>query len=117
MSVAVDHGSSRPGRWLRQRRTRIALSIAAAEGIVAVIAPHVSRWPVIAFAVPVILLYVYVGRKSRSDTLLQISWILGASQALAVVAVILAFILYWTALILVGIFAAIALAFFFADRG
>ena len=44
-------------------------------------------------------------------------WIAGASQALAVVVVILAFILDWLALLLAAIFAAVALLFLFSDRG
>ncbi len=113
---ALEHGSSRSGRWLRARRTRIVLWIAVAEGILVAVESNVSRWTVIVIAIPLILLYLYVGRKSRSDMFRQITWIAGASQALAVVAVILAFILFWTALVLAVIFAVIALAFFYFDR-
>lgn len=112
----IEGGSSRAGRWLRERRLRIALWIAVAEGIVVALGPHVSRWTVIIVAILLIALYVYAGRNSRSDTVRQISWIAAASQALAVIAVILAFILFWSALILVAIFAVVALAFLFADR-
>lgn len=113
----VERSTSRSGRWLRARRVRFALWIAVAEGIIVALEKSVSRWTVIAFAIPVILLYFYAGRTGRSDTLHQLSWILAASQSLAVVAVILAFILGWLALLLAGLFAAAALFFIFMDRG
>jgi hypothetical protein len=114
---AVEHGSSRTGRWLRARRVRIALWIAVVEGIIVALAHDVSRWTVVAIAIPILALYVIWGRSARSYTARQLAWIAGASQALAVVVVIMAFILSWLALLMAGIFAAIALLFLFSDRG
>ncbi len=71
----------------------------------------------VAVAIPLLALYLFWGRTARSDTVRQLSWIAGASQALAVIVVIFAFILSWLALLLAGIFAAIALLFLFSDRG
>ena len=87
------------------------------EGIVVALLHDVSRWTVIAIAIPLLALYLFWGRTARSDTVRQLSWIGGASQALAVVVVIFAFILSWLALLLAGVFAAIALLFLFSDRG
>jgi hypothetical protein len=72
---------------------------------------------VIAVAIPLLALYLFWGRTARSDTARQLSWIAGASQALAVVVTILAFLLSWVALVLAGVFAIIALLFLFSDRG
>jgi hypothetical protein len=113
----IEHRSSRMGRWLRARRIRIALWIAVLEGIVVALAHDVSRWTVVAIAIPLLALYIIWGRNARSDTVRQIGWIAGASQALAVIVVIMAFILSWLALVLAGIFAAVALLFLFSDRG
>jgi hypothetical protein len=113
----IEHRTSRTGRWLRARRVRIALWIAVIEGIIVALAHDFSRWTVIAIAIPVLAIYVLWGRNAGSDTARQISWIAGASQALAVVVVIMAFILSWLALILAGIFAAVALLFLLVDRG
>jgi hypothetical protein len=113
----IEHRSSRMGRWLRARRIRIALWIAVLEGIVVALAHDVSRWTVVAIAIPLLALYIAWGRNARSDTVRQLGWIAGASQALAVVVVIMAFILNWLALVLAGIFAAVALLFLFSDRG
>ena len=112
----IDHDSSRSGRWLRQRRLKIALWIAVLEGIVVAVSSDLSRWTVIIVAVLAIALYAAAGRTTRWDTGRQVSWIHAASQALAVVVTILSFIVLWTALILVAIFAVIALVILFSDR-
>ncbi|HSS79951.1 MAG TPA: hypothetical protein VLK24_02030 [Gaiellaceae bacterium] len=113
----VEHGTTRFGRWLQQRRIRITLWIAVLEGIIVAFAQDLSRWTVIALAIPVLALYLFWGREAKSHTTRQVLWIAGASQALAVVVVILAFILDWLALLLAAIFAAVALLFLFSDRG
>jgi len=113
----IEHGTTRTGRWLRQRRIRITLWIAVIEGIIVALLHDISRWTVIALAIPILALYVFWGRSAKSDTVRQVLWIGGASQALAVVVVILAFLLDWLALLLAGIFAAIALLFLLSDRG
>ena len=113
---AIEAGSSRSGRWLRERRTRIALSIAAVEAIVVAVFHDVSRWTVIGLAILAVALYLFSGRESRSYTYRQITWVFAVSQLLAVIAAILAFIVFWTAIIAVAVFAVIALFFVFTDR-
>jgi hypothetical protein len=113
----IEHRSTRAGRWLRARRIRIALWIAVIEGIIVAFAHDYSRFTVIAIAVPLLALYVVWGRNARSDTIRQLSWIGGASQALAVVVVVLSFVIAWLALLIAGVFAAIALLFLLSDRG
>jgi hypothetical protein len=114
---AIEHRTTRAGRWLRARRIRFALWIAVFEGIIVALLHDVSRWTVIAIAIPLLALYLFWGRTAHSDTIRQLSWIAGASQALAVVVVILAFILSWLALLLAGIFAVVAVLFLLSDRG
>jgi hypothetical protein len=116
-SGPIEHHTTRAGRWLRARRIRAALWIAVIEGIIVALLHDVSRWTVIAVAIPLLALYLFWGRTARSDTARQLSWIAGASQALAVVVTILAFLLSWVALVLAGVFAIIALLFLFSDRG
>jgi hypothetical protein len=113
---AVDHGTSKSARWLRQRRIRLALGIAAVEGILVALLHDVSRWTVLGLAAIFIAAWFAGGRDSRFATLRQVSWIAAASQALAVIAVVLAFILAWTAFIVVAIFAVIAVFFLLTDR-
>ena len=113
----IEYRSSRTGRWLRARRVRISLSIAVIEGLIVAFEKDFSRWTVIVVAVPLLALYLVWGRNASSDTLRQISWIAASSQALAVVVVVLSFIIAWLALVIAGIFAAIALLFLLVDRG
>jgi hypothetical protein len=112
----IDHSDSRGGRWLKERRLRIALWVAVVEGAFVAIAHGVSRWTVIAVAILSIALYLAAGRKTRWDLGYQISWILAASQALAVVITILSFLLLWVALLIAAVFAVIALVILFSDR-
>src|ERR671931_236284 len=116
-SGPIEHRTTRAGRWLRARRIRFALWIAVIEGIIVALLPDVSRWTVIAIAIPLLALYLFWGRTARSDTVRQFSWIAGASQALTVVVVTLAFILSWLALLLAAIFAVVAVLFLLSDRG
>ncbi|MEN3340643.1 MAG: hypothetical protein V7644_47 [Actinomycetota bacterium] len=115
-SQMIEHRTSRPGRWLHARRTRIALWTAAVEAIIVAVFHDVSRFTVIALAIVGVVLYWFAGRESRSDTFHQTSWIFAVSQLLAVIAAILAFIVFWTAIIAVCIFALVALFFVFTDR-
>ena len=112
---AIDHGSSRTGRWLRERRLRIALWIAVIEAVLAAFSHDVSRWTIVVLAAVFVPLYLLWGRERR-DTLRQVSWIAAASQALAVVAVVAAFVVGIFVLILAGVFAAVALVMIFSDR-
>ena len=113
--TAIDHGTSRMGRWLRARRLRIALWIAVLEGIL-VVFDVISGWFALLVAVIVILFYLIVGRELRSDAIRQSSWILAASQALVGLVPVLVFVVGALALIAVGILAVIALVALFADR-
>jgi cytochrome b561 len=112
----IEHGTSRTGRWLRVRRNRITVSIAVVEAIIVAIFHDVSRFTVIGLAILAFVLYWFAGRTSRSDTFRQLSWIFAASQLLAVIAAILAFIVLWTAILAACIFAVVALFFVFTDR-
>ena len=115
-SHAIERGSSRSGRWLRDRRTRISLWIAAIEAILVAVFHSVSWIPVAILAISAVAVYWYSGRNTRSDTFHQASWIFAVSQLLAVVAAILAFVVFWTAIVFVCLFALVALFFVFTDR-
>jgi cytochrome b561 len=115
-SHAIEPVPSKPGRWLRERRTRIVLWIAAAEAILVAVFHSVSWIPVVILAICGVAVYWYHGRKTRSDTYHQVSWIFAVSQLLAVLAAIFATIVFWTAIVFVVIFALVALFFVFTDR-
>jgi hypothetical protein len=112
----IEHGTTKTGRWLEARRIRIVLWIAVIEGIIVAVSPNLTKWTVIAIAIPILALYVLWGRNAESHTIRQVAWIAGASQALAVVVVILGVLLSWLPLVLAAVFAGVALLFLFSDR-
>jgi len=112
---AIDHDSSRTGRWLRQRRLRTALWIAVIEAVLAAFTHDVSRLTIVVLAAVFVPIYLIWGR-DQGDTIRQITWIAAASQALAVVAALLAYLVGLLVLVIAGIFAAVALFLIFSDR-
>lgn len=115
-SHAIEQGTSRTGRWLRAKRVRIALWIAAAEAIVVAVLHGFSEWTVMLVGALAVALYWFWGRHTTSDTGRQLSWIFAASQVLAFIAAVLAVIIGTFVLILAAIFAAVALFVLLTDR-
>jgi hypothetical protein len=107
---------SRTGRWLFERRLKIALGIAVLEGILVAVEKDFSRWTVIIISAPIIAFYLFAGRALESDTGRQLSWISAASQAFAVILCVVALVIGAFVLIIAGVFAAIALILLFGER-
>jgi hypothetical protein len=112
---AIDAHSTRVSRWLRERRLRIALWIAVGEGVIVALRGDISRYTVLAIAVPILILYVFAARNLRWDAGRQLLWIVAASQVMALLVVIIAFVIGAIALVLVGLFAVVALVYLFSD--
>jgi hypothetical protein len=111
----IEAGSTRIGRWLRERRLRLALWVAVVEGLLVALTHDLTRWTVLVIAIIVLAFYVLAGRSMRWDVARQLSWIAAASQALAILVVIVAFVLGLVAIFLVAVFAVIALVYLFSD--
>ena len=107
---------TRTSRWLRDRRLKIAAGIAVVEGLIVALEDEFSRWTVVVIAAPIIAFYLFAGRALESDTGRQVAWIAAASQSMAVLFVILAFVLKALALVAVGVLAAAALYLLLRDR-
>ena len=114
--TAAEPRPSRTGRWLAERRLKIALGIAVLEGIFVALEKDFSRWTVIIISAPIIAFYLFAGRALHSDTGRQLSWIAAASQAFAVILCVVALVIGAFALIIAGVFAAIALILLFGER-
>src|SRR3982751_5413287 len=97
---AIEHGSSRMGRWLRARRIRIAFWIAVAEGIL-IVFHAISWWVAIGIAVVVVVGWLSFAHPLRSDTARQAGWIAAVSQALVALVPVFVLIVGTLALILV----------------
>jgi hypothetical protein len=107
---------SRFGRWLAERRLKIALTIAVLEGILVAFAKGWSTWTIIIISAPVIAFYVFAGRTLSSDTGRQLSWIAAATQAFAVLLCVVVLAIGAFGLIVAGVFAAIAVYLILGDR-
>ena len=101
--------------WLRERRTRLALWIAAGEGIFVAVSADLTKWGVLALAAVAGLAWA-VGRHSRSGTVRHVLWIFAVSQLLALLLVFFAVFFKWLLILGLIAFAVIALAFLFLDR-
>ncbi|TML59119.1 MAG: hypothetical protein E6G09_13420 [Actinobacteria bacterium] len=111
----IEGGSTRIGRWLRERRLRLALWVAVIEGLLVAITPDLTKWTVLVIGTILLAFYIVAGRNMRWDVARQLTWIAAASQALAILVVILAFVLELVAIVAVVIFALVALAYLFSD--
>ena len=114
--TVIEHESSHGGRWLRAHRVRAALWIAVLEVVLAAVTASVSKYTIIALGLITIPIFLIWGKDQRG-TIRQVSWIAAASQALAIVGVLLSHFIGLFVLVLAGIFAAVALFLIFADRG
>jgi hypothetical protein len=112
---ALEHGTTRPGRWLRRYRTRIAFWIAVVEGILLVVGA-INRWGALFVAVLIIVGYFAIGLRLRSPLARDAAWIAAVSQALVALVPILVILIGTLALIAVGILAIVALIVLFGDR-
>jgi hypothetical protein len=114
-SHAIEHGSTRSGRWLRARRFRLTLWIAAVEGLLYLLGV-VSWWLVVVLAAIGILFYLYAGRTSRSDLLRQVSWIFAFSQTLVLVVPLAFWLVKLLAIGIVVLLAIAGLIYLFTER-
>ena len=112
----IEAGSTRIGRWLRERRIKIALWAAVVEGLIAAFSHDIGRWTILALAVIVLAFYMVAGRQMKWDVARQLSWIAAASQVLAILVIIFAFILKLIAIVAIVAFALIALIYLLADH-
>ena len=111
----VESGSTRSGRWLKERRIRITLWVAVIEGLIAAFSRDIGRWTILVMAVIVLAFYIAAGRHFKWDVARQLSWIAAASQVLAILVVIFAFILKLIAIVAIVGLALIALYYLFSD--
>ena len=111
----IEAGGTRVGRWLRERRLRIALWVAVIEGLIVALTPDLTRWTVLGIGVVVLGFYMVAGRNMNWDVARQLSWIAAASQALAILVVIFAFVIWISAVVVVAILAIVALVYLFSD--
>jgi hypothetical protein len=112
--LVIEHGETARGRRLRRNRLRIALAVAAVEGII-VLAGGIAWWVVVLLAAGAVAIYIAARRRGSSE-LVQLAWIAAFSQvALVLVPVIAAFVVA-LAIFTIVVFAIVAVVALARDR-
>ena len=115
----IEQGPRGPTAWLHRHRMRIVLWIAVAEGLVAWATHGLHIGTIIVLAVIAfasLLLYRVTQEKTSSELLHQLAWLLAASQLGSVVLVAAGHILLGALIVLVVIFALVALGLLLLQR-
>lgn len=114
-SPALEHRSTASGRWLRDRRLKLALGIAVVEGIL-VIVDVIPSWVAIVVGLGVVAFWFFVGRSLGSDLARQASWTAAMSQVFMALVPLLALVLTALAVVALVVIALVALVALLADR-
>ena len=117
-SHAVE-GSRGPSGWLHRHRFRIVLWVAVIEGIVAWATHglHITTIIVLGvIALACLMLYRFTKERTQSPFLHQATWLLAASQLGATVLVAAGYILIGALIVLLVIFALVALGLLLLDQ-
>lgn len=113
--VVIQHGESRSSRRLRRSRLRIALAVAALEGIL-VLAGAIPWWAVLVLAAGGLAVHAAVGREHANATVRSVTWIVAVSQLLVVLVPVATAILVALAVVVLVLFVVAALAALLLDR-
>jgi hypothetical protein len=111
----LEHRSSRSSRWLQAYRTRIALWIAIAEGVL-VVFDVIDVLPALLVAALVVGAYFWLGQRLKPGLAKDALWIGAVSQAMVALVPVLVLVVGTLALIAVGVLAAVVLVLLLADR-
>ena len=114
-SHAIEHGSTRSGRWLRERRLRFTMWIAAVEGLLYLF--HVLHWwAAVALAIIAVGFWWYIARAHKSYALRQAGWIFAVSQLLVLCVPLALAVVKAIAIGVIALLAIAALIFLFTER-
>lgn len=112
----LDRPASKPAKYLRDHRMRLAAWIGAAEGLLTLIVGGIGiHIAVYVLVVTSFAFYLMVVRNYQSNTARQLAWIFAASQALAVLVPIVLHIAELGAEIAIVLIAVAALVLLFAE--
>jgi hypothetical protein len=112
----IEHGETRVARRIRQNRVKLALGIAALEGIL-VLAGAIPWWVVVLLALVALAAYAGWGRDHDSADVRIVTWTAAVSQLIVVLVPVLAGALVVLAALAVVLLAVVALAALLLDRG
>ena len=87
--AVLEHRASAFGRKLQRGRLRLALGIAAVEGVL-VLAGALAWWAVVLFAIAAVVAYRAVGRDHPRPDVRNATWVAAVSQLLVVLVPVVA---------------------------
>ena len=114
-NILIEHGETRLARRVRQNRVKVALAVAALEGIL-VLAGAIPWWLVVLLALGALAAYAGWGRQHPSPDVRVATWTAAVSQLLVVLVPVLAGALVVVAAFAVIVVAAVALGALLLDR-
>jgi hypothetical protein len=115
IEAMADEATPHRRGFFSDTKVKIALLIAAFEGLLLLFG-GLSRWVLIAIAIPLVLLYLISGREMKPGLGRDLLWVVATSQVLVIIVAIIAFFVSVLFVILLGIFAAIAFALIYFDQ-
>ena len=113
--MLIEHGETRLARRVRQNRVKVALAIAALEGIL-VLAGAIPWWFVVILALASLAAYVAWGREHENADVRIVTWTAAVSQLIVVLVPVIAGAVVVLAAVAVIACAGIALAALLLDR-
>jgi hypothetical protein len=119
MSTHAVEGSGRSAGWFRRHRFRVVLWVAAVEGIVVAVTHglHIATIIVLGvIAVACLVLYRVTKERTQSTLLHEVTWFLAASQLGATILVAAGVVLLSALIVLLVIFALVAVGLLLLDR-
>jgi len=108
-----------PTAWLHRHRFRIVLWVAVVEGILVWATHGLHIWTIVvlaAIAFASLMLYSVTRERTRSALLHQLAWLLAASQLGATIVVAAGYIVLGALIVLIVIFALVALGLLLLER-
>ena len=112
--LVVEHRETPRARRLRVNRLRIALVLAAVEGIL-VLAGAIPWWVVVLVAAGAVALYLFVRSDGRAE-LVQLAWIAAFANLVLLLVPVAAAIVSALAVVVVVVLAVVALIALARDR-
>ena len=113
--ILIEHGETRLARRLRANRYKVALAIAALEGIL-VLVGAIPWWIVVLLAVVSLAGYAAWGREHESADVRVVTWTAAVSQLVVMLVPVVAGLVVVLAAVVVVLLAAVALAALLLDR-
>ncbi len=111
----IEHGSTRGGRWVRERRLQLAVGLALLEGVLVAV-DVIQAWVAIVLALAMLAVYFGWARAQSAEWIRESAWVVAVWQALVLLVPVLVIVVGTLALVAVAALAVLALVALFADR-